>query len=152
VHPDPAGGQVALEVVEEDGTPGIVDPEPVERGVEDRGVGLAHTLLARVDHQVEELVDRQAGAPRVAVLADVVGDDGRTETPGAHGTHRLDHHRAVDVVDDHAAEHRRCRSACRQPCASALITANVHEGGSPASRRCHGGRSRCRRSRRISAP
>src|SRR5690349_4410870 len=73
VHAEGAGGvDVAWEVVEEDGARGVVHADARERGVEDRGVGLAHTLLARVDDRVEELVERELPAPRVAVLADVV--------------------------------------------------------------------------------
>ena len=48
-------------------------PEPLERQLVDRRVGLAHPDEGRVDDDLEELVDRQHRAPARLPLADVVG-------------------------------------------------------------------------------
>ena len=106
VHAHGARGvDVAGEVVEEDGAGRVVDADALERGVEDRGIGLAHTLLARVDDRVEQLVERELPAPRVAVLADVVGDDRGAQALRPHHAHGLDHEAPIDLVGHHHREH-----------------------------------------------
>ena len=103
--PEPArGDDVAFEVVEEHARDRVGDAELLERGVVDRGVGLAHADLARVDHRVEQLVDRDHPAPRAAVLGDVVGDDRGADAPCPHRSHVLDDDRAVVGIVGHPAE------------------------------------------------
>src|SRR5438093_5849819 len=74
VHAEPARRRdVAGEVVEEHRVFGRDAAELAQREREDRRIGLAHADLARVDHRVEQLGERDHRAPALRELARVVG-------------------------------------------------------------------------------
>ena len=155
VHADPAGGhEVALEVVEEDGALGIADPEPVERGEEDRGIGLAHPFLATSRPRVEQLVDRQRARHASPYSRTLLVTMAVRRLACATARTASTTTRAVDVVDDACREHlAHVEPACRRPPASALIARErVRERDLAPLEPVPGMVGSCRRNRRRSPP
>src|SRR5262245_22919215 len=92
MHTHAAGsGDVPGMVIEEDRPIGRHAAQLLEGMAVDARIGLAHPDRRAVDHDVEQLVDRQHRPPAVGRLAHVVRDDRRPVAVGLQGSHPVDH-------------------------------------------------------------